>query len=65
VKVKNPKAPDSEAGGRGGLGFATLDKVKKPKPPAVTARRFPPPWTAEKTAASRPSDIVPDIKRLA
>jgi hypothetical protein len=29
------------------LGFATLDKIKEPKPPAVTTRRFPPPWSAE------------------
>jgi hypothetical protein len=29
------------------LGFATLDKIKEPKPPAVTTRRFPPPWSVE------------------
>ena len=29
------------------MGFGTLDKVKKPAAPAVTTRRFPPPWSVE------------------
>jgi hypothetical protein len=33
------------------LGFATLDKVKKPKPSAVTPRRLPPPWSVEELDA--------------
>jgi hypothetical protein len=47
LKVKNPNAPAVKARGGGGLGFLTLDKVKKSKPSAVMARRFPPPWSID------------------
>jgi hypothetical protein len=46
VKVK----PDASGEARGG--FATLDKIKNPKPPTVTAGRFPSPWPVEEQPAT-------------
>src|SRR6516164_935666 len=36
---QKPQSTGSRARGGGRLGFATLDQVKKPKPPAVTSAR--------------------------
>jgi bifunctional non-homologous end joining protein LigD len=50
---KSPSAR-GDTRGRRRLGFATLDKIKEPKPPAVTTRRFPPRWSVEEQAKNLP-----------
>jgi hypothetical protein len=47
---QDPKAPAVKREG-GGLGFATPDKIKNPKPPTVTAGRFLSPWPVEEQPA--------------
>ena len=48
---QEPESASGEARGGGGLGLATLDKIKNPKPPTVTAGRFPSPRSVEEQPA--------------